>query len=107
MPNRARTDVTDNHAESRYEIRVDGELAGFARYRVDGDRQVFLDTQVDPLHRGKGLGQRLAGAALQDVRANGRTVEARCEFIADYIREHPEHLDLVACSSDQAPRPVA
>ena len=30
MPNRAHTDVKDNHAESRYEVRVDGELAGFA-----------------------------------------------------------------------------
>ena len=107
MPNRARTAVTDNLAKCRYEIRVDGQVAGFANYRVDGDRQVLFDTQVDPLHRGKGLGQRLADAALQDVRAQGRTVEARCEFIADYIREHPEHLDLVAGSTDQDPRPVA
>jgi predicted GNAT family acetyltransferase len=99
MPNQARPEVTDNESESRYEIHVDGELAGFARYQLAGDRIVLPDTQIDPAFRGRGLGQVLAKAALEDVRAQGRTVEPRCEFIAAYIREHPEHHDLIASAA--------
>jgi predicted GNAT family acetyltransferase len=106
MAGRGHITVKDNPAECRYEIRVEGELAGFAKYRVEGHRLVFFDTQVDPAHRGEGLGRQLAEAALKSTRDREMLVEARCEFIADYIREHPEHLDLLARSSDQDPRPV-
>lgn len=91
-----RPEIRDTPSESRYEIRVAGELAGFSRDRLVDDRVVLYDTQIDPTHRGRGLGQALAKAALEDVRAQGRALEPRCEFIAAYVREHPEHHDLVA-----------
>jgi predicted GNAT family acetyltransferase len=107
MEDQRRIELRDNRTKSRYEIRVDGELAGFVKYRDEGDRQVFLETQVDPLHRGEGLGQQLAEASLRGARAQGRKVEPRCEFIADYIGRHPQHRDLLAGSSDKDPLPTA
>ena len=96
MPEMPKVEIADNAEERRYEIFVGGELAGYARYRLEGGRLVLFDTQVDPAHRGEGLGGRLAGAVLEDIEAAGRLVQPQCEFIASYIRRHPEHQDLVA-----------
>lgn len=89
MPNRPSTEVSDNPSAHRYEIHVDGELAGYASYRRDDEHVVFFDTQIEPAHRGKGLGQELVQVALEGARIRNKSVEARCPFIARYLREHP------------------
>jgi predicted GNAT family acetyltransferase len=90
------TTVVRNDARSRYDILVDGELAGHADYQLDRDRQVFVHTEIDRAHRGRDLASTLVRAALDDVRANGRLVVARCPFVESFIREHPDYADLVA-----------
>ena len=90
------TEVRDAPDLNRYEIRADGDLAGFAAYRLDGDRIVMTHTEIDPAFEGRGLGSALARSALDDARARGRTVEARCPFIASWIRKHQEYVDLLA-----------
>jgi predicted GNAT family acetyltransferase len=87
--------VADVPSDSRYEIRVDGELAGYAAYRGEPHRIVFTHTEIDPAYEGQGLGGRLAAAALDDVRARGLAVRADCPFIAGFIRRHAEYQDLV------------
>lgn len=89
-------DVVDNPDERRYEIRSDGQLAGFAVYRLSGDAITFTHTEIDPMFDGQGLGSRLARAALDDVRARRLHAVPLCPFIAGWIRRHPEYLDLVA-----------
>jgi predicted GNAT family acetyltransferase len=89
-------EVTDNRDESRYEIRSDGELAGFVLYRLEPDRITFIHTEIEPRFAGAGLGGRIARAALDDARARSLSVVPQCPFIAGYIRRHPEeYLDLV------------
>jgi uncharacterized protein len=89
------TDVLDVPARSRYEVTVDGELAGFTEYReVEGVR-VFTHTEVFDDFEGKGVGGALARGALDDVRAGGRRLVALCPFIAAYLERHPEYADLV------------
>jgi predicted GNAT family acetyltransferase len=88
--------VSDNPAESRYEIRVGEALAGFLDYRVRGDVVSMLHTEIDPKVQTKGLGTRLVADALADTQARGRTVKPYCPFVAAYIREHPQYEDLVA-----------
>jgi predicted GNAT family acetyltransferase len=89
------TEVHDKPEESRYEITADGRLAGFARYVRTGRRTIFVHTEVLPEFEGKGIGSALAAAALDDVRASGRTVVPLCPFIASYIEHHPEHDGIV------------
>lgn len=93
-------DVTfaNNVDESRYEVAVNGELAGFSHYQRRGDRIVFTHTEVDPQLEGRGIGGRLAAYALDDVRTLGLPVEARCPFIAAYIERHAAYADLLADS---------
>jgi predicted GNAT family acetyltransferase len=88
--------VSDRPERSRYEISVDGAVAGFAAYRRDGDRVVFTHTEIDDAYEGQGLGSTLAGGALDDVRARGLRVVAECPFIRHYLEEHDEYAGLVA-----------
>jgi hypothetical protein len=85
-----------NESENRYEVHVDGELAGAAYYELDDERIVFTHTEVDDKFEGHGVGSTLAKFALDDVRAEGaRRVVPRCPFIKAWIEKHPEYDDLV------------
>jgi predicted GNAT family acetyltransferase len=88
-------EVRDVPDRSRYEATVDGALAGFAVYRDQGDARVFTHTEVLDEHEGRGVGSALAEAALDDVRAAGRSVVPRCPFIRGWIDRHPDYADLV------------
>ena len=92
-----RTEVQDNPEESRYDVLVDGRLAGFAQYRLGGGRITMYHTEIEPEYEGRGLGDELAREALDDVRRRGLVLVPLCPFIAAYIRRHPDdYLDLVA-----------
>ena len=87
--------VSDNPDETRYDVFVDGDLAGFAVYRDEPRRRVFTHTEVDDRYEGHGVGGQLARAALDDVRRRGLGVVPQCPFIRGYIERHPEYADLV------------
>jgi uncharacterized protein len=91
----AAIDVWNASDRDRYEVLVDGELAGFAQYVHRGGRYVFVHTEIDPRFGGRGLGSVLARGALDDVRAQGEPVVPLCPFIAGFIAKHPEYDDLV------------
>ena len=91
----ARVEVTDNVDSERYEVRLDGELAGFAQYVRRGGRTLFVHTEIDPAFGGHGLGSKLAAGALDAERAAGTPVVPLCSFIRSYIDRHPDYVDLV------------
>ena len=91
--------VADNPAASRYEIRVGNQLAGFANYRTEPDRIIVTHTEIDPTFEGRGFGNRLAAATLDDLRRRHLAVTPQCPFMAKYIDEHPDYADLVAPTS--------
>ncbi|MEN3540569.1 GNAT family N-acetyltransferase [Microbispora sp. ZYX-F-249] len=87
--------VADNPEASRFEITVDGALAGFADYRLKGPAISFTHTEIDPAFEGRGLGSTLVRAALDAARDAGLEVLPFCPFVQRYIARHPEYLDLV------------
>lgn len=87
--------VVDLPERSRFEITVDGELAGFAEYRLRPGRVVFTHTEIDDRYQGRGLAGRLVRAALDQVRDRGLWVTPLCPYIAAYIRTHPEYVERV------------
>jgi predicted GNAT family acetyltransferase/glutaredoxin len=88
--------VVDVPEENRYELRLGGRLIGLVAYRRRNGRLVLTHTEVDEECSGRGLGTRLALAALEDARRQGVVVVPLCPFIGYLIEEHPEYHELVA-----------
>ncbi|HEX2546370.1 MAG TPA: GNAT family N-acetyltransferase [Ramlibacter sp.] len=88
QPADAAPDLVHDEAASRYELRIDGQVAAKAEYRREGDALRFTHTEVDPAREGQGLGSRLAAYALDDVRTRGLKAIPSCRFIAGYIARH-------------------
>jgi hypothetical protein len=87
--------VVDNPEASRFELVVDGEVAGFAEYRRTKSSVAFTHTVIEPAYEGRGLGSVLARNALDATREAGFAVLPFCPFIRGYIQRHPAYLDLV------------
>lgn len=94
--------VRDNPDEERYEILVDGDVAGFAQYRARPGLLAFVHTEVDDAHEGQGLGGKLVDFALADVRERELDVLPFCPFVNEYIRRHPEYTELVPADRREA-----
>ncbi|GAA4597584.1 GNAT family N-acetyltransferase [Planotetraspora phitsanulokensis] len=89
------TEVVDDAEKARYEILVDGQVAGFAEYRLRPGKIVFTHTVIRDEFEGKGLGSKLVSTALDRSRDAGLKVVPLCPFVAGYIERHPDYLDLV------------
>ena len=80
--------VTRDDDASRYEIRSDDVLAGFAAFDLRPGSIRFLHTEVDPAFQGHGLAGKLAAAALADAAERGEAIVPRCPYIAKYLVTH-------------------
>jgi predicted GNAT family acetyltransferase len=87
--------VIDVPERSRFEVRVDGEIAGFTEYRRRPGLIAFIHTLIDPRFEGHGLGSQLVRTALSVARSEGLAVLPFCPFVRGYIADHTEYLDLV------------
>jgi uncharacterized protein len=87
--------VRDAPDRSRFEITVNGELAGFAEYRSRPDHLTFTHTEVSESFQGRGLAGRLIRTALDTARRRGLRVIPLCPYVAGFIRKHQDYLDLV------------
>jgi uncharacterized protein len=87
--------VADHPEQERYEIRADGELAGFVQYHLRDGNIAFLHTEIDPRFRGHGLAADLAQSSLEAARERHLGVLPYCPFMRGWIAEHPEYAELV------------
>jgi hypothetical protein len=88
-------EVRQDTGSSRYEVLVDGDVAGFAAYQLYEGSYVFDHTVIKDEYAGRGLGTVLARGALDDVRAQGMRMVPLCEFFAGWLGKHPEYDDVV------------
>jgi predicted GNAT family acetyltransferase len=89
--------ATSNNADaSRYEARLDGQLAGYVEYQARDGAVIFTHTVVDDAFEGRGVGSALVRGALDDVRSAGRSVVPQCPFVRSWIEKHPDYEDLLA-----------
>jgi predicted GNAT family acetyltransferase len=91
----ARIVVTDAPERKRFEVRVDDELAGFLVYRSRKGLLALIHTEVEDRFEGRGLGGRLARFALDQARAENLAVLPFCPFVNEWMKRHPEYVDLV------------
>jgi predicted GNAT family acetyltransferase len=88
-------EVTDHPEAGRYEVHVDGALAGFAEYQRTPGRITFTHTEVDSAFGGRGLAGSLARVSLDEAREAGLEVLPFCPFYRSWIQKHPDYRDLV------------
>lgn len=86
--------AVNNEAEHRFEARL-GDAVAFTEYRLRDGAVILPHTVVPDEFAGKGVGSRLARAALGWAREQGLEVIPTCPFIAGYVTKHPEWHDLV------------
>jgi predicted GNAT family acetyltransferase len=87
--------VVDEPERSRFEIRVDGDVAGFTEYRRRPGLIAFIHTLIDPRFEGRGLASQLVRTALSEARSDGLSVLPFCPFVRSYIAGHTVYLDVV------------
>ncbi|MBA3907404.1 MAG: N-acetyltransferase [Pseudonocardiales bacterium] len=95
MTAQAGVEVVDAPERSRFEISVDGVLAGSAYYVLRPGRITFTHTEIDDAYGGRGLGGQLARAALDAARTRRLAVRPDCPFIKGWIAKHPDYAELV------------
>jgi uncharacterized protein len=86
--------VTDNTAEGRFEV-VLGDDTAFAEYRLQPGQIVLPQTGVPLAFEGRGVASALARHAFGYARDKGLKVVPTCEFMAGWVKKHPEAQDLV------------
>ena len=96
-------EIVNHVAARRWEARLDGELAGYAEYRLGRGRIAFTHTVVEPHFEGRGIGAGLARAALAGAVADGQRIVPYCPFISAYLRRHADYDEWV----DWPPAPKA
>ena len=88
--------VADAKERSRYEAHdADGNLLGFADYKLSEASIAFLHAETLPEHRGRGVAGRIAEKSLDDARDAGLRVKPLCPYYQKFIGENPRYADLV------------
>jgi uncharacterized protein len=88
------TNIRNNTALNRYELDAEGRTA-VAYYKLAPGVITFTHTETPMVLRGRGIASRLVRGALEDARARGLKIVAKCPFVSAYLAKHPEFGDLL------------
>ena len=80
----------------RFTLSVPGGTAVLAYTPAGSDLLELYSTFVPPADRGRGIAARLVEAAIAYARSQGLRIIPSCWYVALWLRDHPEHADLVA-----------
>jgi predicted GNAT family acetyltransferase len=88
-------EVKDDAAQHRFELLVDGEVAGKAVYQARPGAIIVTHSEVDPRFRGQGLANELARRTLDQIRERDLRVVPLCQVFSQYVEKHPDYQDMV------------
>ncbi|MCX0270471.1 N-acetyltransferase [Nocardia zapadnayensis] len=89
------TEVRNNTALERFEITVEGEVAGYTEYQDTVGERAFVHTEVDPRFDGRDYARILVESALHATHAEGLGVLPMCRVVQNFIETRPQYLSLV------------
>ena len=90
------TSVSRQNNPDRFEITVDGEVAGFAEFLDRGDRRIFVHTEIGEEFGGQGLAGTVVGKGVDATREEGLTVVPVCPYVTKWLTRHSEHEDITS-----------
>jgi predicted GNAT family acetyltransferase len=88
--------VAHDAAARRFTVAVSSGTAVLAYAPAGSDLLELYSTYVPPADRGRGTAARLVQAAVDYARSEGLRIIPSCWYVAQWLRQHPEHADLVA-----------
>lgn len=88
-------EVRKNAALDRFELLVDGQVAGIAAYQDTANERAFVHTEIYPQFEGQGFGRKLVQAALDTTRDEGLGIMPLCPMVHHFVESRPEYLALV------------
>ena len=96
------TSILLNNELSRFEIYLDGELAGFAEFKLRDGKMALPHTEIDPKFGGQGLGSALIQYVLDDAAIKKLLVAPLCPFVSKYIGKNPDKYLFLVPEADRA-----
>lgn len=87
--------VTREQNPDRYEITVDGDVAGFAQFLDRDNQRIFFHTEIGDEFGGRGLAAVLVENALNATREGGLRVVPVCPFVKKYVTKNTTWADMV------------
>lgn len=94
-PEDLRIEREEGESKGLYVVRVDGAVAQMTYSRA-GETMIIIDhTEVPDAMRGRSVGQALVRRAVEDARAEGRSIVPLCPFAKAQFSRHPEWHDVL------------
>ena len=87
-------ELIDNTEKKRYEFHTRTEVPR-VEYIKARDKIYLTHTEVPSSRAGRGIGSKLIGAVLEDIKDQGLTLIPLCPFVALYLQRNPEWKQLV------------
>ena len=82
--------ILKNDELNRFEIYSDGELAGFAEFKVGNQKISYTHTEIDPRFGGQGLGSQLIREVLDEALEQNLEVAPYSSFVSAYIKKNSQ-----------------
>ena len=80
----------------RYVLRIDGQIAAVADYRINGSGISFTHTYTAPPLRGLGYAGDVVEFAVNDVETTSdRHIVPMCWYVGEWFDKHPERAGLL------------
>lgn len=90
-------ELEDHGHKGRYVVRGAGGAEAEMTFTRSGDTRLIIDhTGVPDAFRGQGIGAKLVARAVEDARAQAKTILPLCPFAAAQFKRHPEWADVLA-----------
>lgn len=86
-------EIVHNPVESRFETRVDGQLAKLD-YMESGDTIVMTHVGVPVEFRGRGVAGIITKAGLEYAKSKSLRVIPMCSYVRAYIKRNPQYVEL-------------
>lgn len=80
----------------RYVLTIDGHLAQLTFSDLADDKRLMDHTLVPKALGGRGIGKILVKRAVEDARAEGKSIIPQCWYVKQQIDRTPEWQDLLA-----------
>jgi predicted GNAT family acetyltransferase len=83
------SDVTNNTAQSRYELLTEGHLS-IADYHRQENKLIITHVEVPEALRGQGVAAKLMAGVVADAKAKNLAIVPVCPYAVSYLKKHPQ-----------------